>query len=135
FKGGVSIDRSRWDIARVSAHVIARLHIINAVALKLTAAQARALSASPDVHAVTLNATVKPEGGPGSGRPHKGKIATRNLQTTYDQTLNVTGLWRSGADGAGVGVAVIDTGIDGDLPDFQSSGPDGSRVVETAVTK
>jgi serine protease AprX len=39
------------------------------------------------------------------------------------------------ATGAGVGVAVIDTGIAGDLPDFRDpEDPDTSRVVATAVT-
>jgi serine protease AprX len=141
FKPGTTLGRSRWDVTRVSGRVFGELHIINALAVRLTAAGARRLAASPDVHAVSLNATVKAEGGlfgPGGpwghGHGHRRGPNTDALQTTYDQTLDVTGLWRSGIDGAGVGVAVVDTGIDGNLPDFQASGGGGSRVVETAVT-
>jgi len=36
--------------------------------------------------------------------------------------------------GRGVGVAVIDTGIAGDIPDFQTPGWNGSRVIASAVT-
>jgi serine protease AprX len=38
------------------------------------------------------------------------------------------------ATGRGVGVAVIDTGIAGDLVDFQTPGWNGSRVIASAVT-
>ena len=69
--------------------------------------------------------------GPGHDSLRTGGVQSGKLQTTYDQTLNATGLWRAGIDGQGVGVAVIDTGIDGNLPDFQ--GPNGSRVIATAV--
>ena len=61
-------------------------------------------------------------------------FSTSNLQTTYDQTLGVSPYFRYGYTGTGVGVAVIDTGIDGDVPDFQAANHSGSRVVETAVT-
>src|SRR5436305_5431190 len=37
FKGGVSADRARWDITRISGHVFGELHIINALAVRLTA--------------------------------------------------------------------------------------------------
>jgi serine protease AprX len=137
FKGGVSLDRARWEISRLGGRVIADLHIINALAVKLTAERARWLAANPDVHSVSLNAVVKTEGGPGGlgghGR-HGGAINLSRLQTTYDQTLGVTGLWQNGINGTGVGVAVIDTGIDGNLPDFATAAGNGSRVVETAVT-
>ena len=36
--------------------------------------------------------------------------------------------------GRGVGVAVIDTGIEGDLPEFQSLSSESSRVIASAVT-
>jgi serine protease AprX len=117
--------------------VFGDLHIINALAVKLPAERARWLAANPGVHAVSLNALVKATGDPsslarGSGHPHG--FSTASLQTTYDQTLGVTGLWQNGITGSGVGVAVIDTGIDGGLPDFRSTSGSGSRVVETAVT-
>jgi serine protease AprX len=36
--------------------------------------------------------------------------------------------------GRGIGVAVVDTGIAGDIPDFQTPGWNGSRVIASAVT-
>ncbi len=36
--------------------------------------------------------------------------------------------------GRGVGVAVIDTGIAGGMPDFRASGSSSSRVIANAVT-
>jgi serine protease AprX len=76
----------------------------------------------PSVRAVTRNARVRPQdGGPDSSR----------LQTTYPSSVQAPTVWPA-ATGQGVGVAVIDTGIAGGLPDFQ--GADGtSRVVATAV--
>ncbi|HTX32972.1 MAG TPA: S8 family serine peptidase [Solirubrobacteraceae bacterium] len=129
FKATVSPDRARWDVSRVQGHVFGELHIINALAVKLTAGQARRLAANPDVHSVSLNTVVKSQ----SLLPIASNL-TSNLQNTYDQTLDVLPAWRAGYTGAGVGVAVIDTGIDGDLPDFQSRTGSGSRVVEAAVT-
>jgi len=126
FKPGVGLSRAQRDTARAGGHVFGQLHIINALAVKLRAIDGRKLAENPDVHAVSLNSVIKTEGWPA--------LSADNLQTTYDQTQNVLGLWRWGITGASVGVAVIDTGIDGDLPDFQASDGSGSRVVETAVT-
>jgi serine protease AprX len=126
FKASVSAAQARADVARVGGRVFGQVHIIPALAVKLTAAQARRLSRNSDVHAVSLNVAIKSSAiGP--------SVSAGNLQTTYDQTLNVPTLWNAGYTGHGVGVAVIDTGIAGDLPDF-SDGSGGSRVVETAVT-
>ncbi|HTX32973.1 MAG TPA: S8 family peptidase [Solirubrobacteraceae bacterium] len=150
FKATVSPERARWDVSRVQGHVFGDLHIINALAVRLTAGQARRLASSPDVHAVSLNAVVKSEGGPlgpgglgSSGGPAGPGLPTRpggptgplaSQQNTYDQTLRVDDLWKQGINGAGVGVAVIDTGIDGGLRDFRSEGGRSSRVIATAVT-
>jgi serine protease AprX len=133
FKAGVTPGRSRWDVTRFSGRVFGELHIINALAVRLTAAHARSLATSPDVHAVSLNARIKPQEYEGGWSAISGYLLGR-LQTTYDQTLNITSAWQRGVTGSGVGVAVIDTGIAGGLPDFQSSNGQGSRVVETAVT-
>jgi serine protease AprX len=133
FKAGVSTGRARWDVTRAEGRVFGELHIINALAVKLTARRARWLAANPDVHAVSLNAEIKPQNYIGGLSPISGDLLGQ-LQTTYDKTLDVTPAWQHGVTGAGVGVAVIDTGIDGAVPDFQSSNGQGSRVVETAVT-
>jgi serine protease AprX len=159
FKSGVGAERARWAVARVGGRVFGALHIINALAVKLSAAAARRLATSPDVHAISLNSTIRTEGGPGgpakggpgakggpvgpgaAGKPggpgiagQPGTLSAANLQTTYDQTLKVTQMWQVGIIGASVGVAVIDTGIAGGVPDFQTADHRGSRVVETAVT-
>ena len=165
FKSGVAPARARQDVARVRGDVFGELQIINALAVRLTAVRAQQLAASPDVHAVSLNTRVTPQGGPGGpggpdggpggggpgdpggrgdghggpggpgggGPGGPGRPGASSPQNTYDQTLDAPALWRDGINGAGVGVAVIDTGIDGNLPDFENSSG-ASRVVATAVT-
>src|SRR5437763_1048529 len=113
FKPGVSVDRARWTVTHAGGRVFGELHIINALAVKLSSADARRLAASSAVHSVSLNSVVKTEGLP--------QLTTSNLQSTYDQTMGVLPLWRFRLSGTGVGVAVIDTGIDGQLPDFQTT--------------
>jgi serine protease AprX len=130
FNPSVTAARAQADVTRAGGHVFDTLQIIHGLAVKLTAAQARTLAASRDVHAVTLNAQVTSQGGPRLGRPERLRA---QLQTTYDQTLGVPLAWKAGYNGAGVGVAVIDTGIDGQLPDFGSASG-ASRVIATAVT-
>jgi serine protease AprX len=132
FKAGVSVERARWIVGRTGGKVFGDLHIINALAVKLPAERARWLAANPGVHAVSLNALIKPQNAVGGVSPIASNLLGQ-LQTTYPYTLNVAPAWNKGITGAGVGVAVIDTGIDGDLPDFESDNG-GSRVVETAVT-
>jgi serine protease AprX len=89
------------------------LHLINGLSARLSAGAARTLSASPHIHAVSLNATLKQTS-------WRNVPSTWELSTTYDQSVHAPGLWRQ-STGRGVGVAVIDTGIAGDLPDFQTS--------------
>ena len=96
FQAGVSAGQARADVAQVGGRVFGQLHIIPALAVRLTAAQARQLSGARDVHAVTLNAAIKgsllgPGGGPSPG---PGGVSGANLQTTYDQTLNLPSGWR-----------------------------------------
>jgi serine protease AprX len=133
FKAGVSVERARWAVAQAGGQVFGRLHIINALAVKLSAADARKLAASPSVHAVSLNSVVKTQDDGWGDGSVTNSLTSSLLQTTYDRTLAATSLWRYGGTGSGVGVAVIDTGIAGNLRDFQNSNGN-SRVVETAVT-
>ena len=131
FKAGVGVERARWDVTRAQGTAFGELPIINGLAVKLTASRARWLAADRDVHAVSLNAVIKPQEYAWSSIRSD---LLGQLQSTYDQTLGVLPAWTHGVTGAGVGVAVIDTGIDGALPDFQSSNGQGSRVVESVVT-
>jgi serine protease AprX len=50
-------------------------------------------------------------------------VSSANLGTIYNQTLDAKSLWAKGLTGAGIGVAVVDTGVNSSLPDF------GNRVV------
>lgn len=136
FNAPVSETRAQADAATVHGRIIGKLPIIHGLALQLTAAQAQSLASNPDVHAVSLNTPVATQSlapdfhlpmMPGGER-----VLSDALQTTYDETLGVTPLWKFGVTGTGVGVAVIDTGVDGALPDF--TGANGqSRVIVSAV--
>ena len=101
------------------------LRIINGLSARLSAAAARRLAANPIVHAVSLNAAIR-------------DTALTNptpwtLATPFDQIIGATKLW-SRSTGAGIGVAVIDTGVSGDLPDFETTQYSAiSRVIASAV--
>ena len=99
------------------------LHIINAVVATLPAAGARELAARAEVRAVSPNGAMKPQA--------KGDA----LSTSFNQSIQSPYLWNTyRGTGRGVGVAVIDTGIAGDLPDFRISSADKrSRVIGSAV--
>jgi len=99
------------------------LHIINAVVATLPATGARDLAARPEIRAVSLNGAIKPQA--------KGDA----LSTSFNQSIQAPYLWNTyRGTGRGVGVAVIDTGIAGDLPDFRISSVDRrSRVIGSAV--
>ena len=104
--------------------VIGELPIINGLGVSLTAAEALELAESPAVRAVSLNAAVETEAVPNPDL----------LATAFNQSLRSEKAWAAGYTGKGVGVAVVDTGIDGTLPDFQVSESDPtSRVVASAV--
>lgn len=135
FNAPVSEAKAEAD-AKAHGRIIGNLPIIHGLAIQATAAQARALASNLDVHAVSLNTTVTPQSLPAGAHipmlAGSQPVAADQLQTTYDQTLGVTPLWKFGVTGTGVGVAVIDTGIDGALPDF-SSANGHSRVIVSAV--
>ena len=100
-------------ISAVGGHVTGDLHVINGLAARMTAAKAETLASYPGVRAVSLNSTVK-----------KNSIDDSKLATSYDASLKAPHAWSKGATGKGVGVAVIDTGVAGDQPDFRESQTD-----------
>jgi serine protease AprX len=125
FSRSVAASDQRALVARSGGRVTRELHVINGLAARMPAAKAARLGRDARVHAISLNGAIAPQ-----------SISTSNLQTTFDKTAHATAIWNKpggGATGKGVGVAVIDTGIAGDLVDFNSS-TGASRVVESAVT-
>jgi serine protease AprX len=120
---GVSNTAGVETVKRAGGDVEQHLGLIRALAVDMSAAEAKALRGKPGVKAVSPNAPVRPTG-----------IDTSNLQTFYPFSVGAPSAWSyNNATGKGVGVAVIDTGIAGDLPDFK--GADGrSRVIATATT-
>ena len=122
FQAGLSGAERRQLAVRAGARQVRELHIIPGLAARMTGREAVELGHDARVHAVSLNAAIKPQ-----------SIPTTNLQTTFPKSRDAANAWNkrdnSGVTGKGVGVAVIDTGVAGDLVDFQ--GADGnSRVVE-----
>ena len=67
------------------------------------------------------------------------RVDTSRLATAYDRSIRATNVWNavvpgSSSIGAGVGVAVIDTGIQRNLPDFRVSQTDpNSRVIASVA--
>src|SRR5690242_474939 len=60
FNAPVSQAKAEVD-AKAHGRIIGKLPIIHGLAIQATAAQAGALAANPDVHAVSLNTTVTPQ--------------------------------------------------------------------------
>ncbi len=136
FNAPVSPGKAEADAGHADGRVIGNLPIIHGLAIEMSAAQARMLATNPDVHAVSLNTTVTTESLPYGHLPFQMNgegVSGAQLQTTYDHTLGVLPLWKFGITGTGVGVAVVDTGVDGALPDFASKDHSHSRVVASAV--
>jgi serine protease AprX len=126
FENGASPSSARGSVRAEGGRVTGELPIINGLAARMTAASALALSRRDGVRVVSLNAAVKKSAV---------TIDAKQLATSYNQSVKSPQAWRQGATGKGVGVAVIDTGIAGDLPDFRVSQTDStSRVVATAAT-
>jgi len=126
FTGAAGFERGR-ELVRNSGGTVTRdLHVINGYAARMSAGAAESLLNNPAVHNVSLDAAVKTSS------------STAKVQTSFLESAGVDKLWngaKSRATGKGVTVAVIDTGIAGDLPDFRTSGSDHrSRVIATAVT-
>jgi serine protease AprX len=114
-------------VAQLGGRTTGELPIINGLAARMSAQSAAKLADKPGVRNVSLNAAVK-KTGIVSG------IDTSLLQTSYPDSVQAPKAWAS-STGKGVGVAVVDTGIAGTLPDFRVSQSDSSsRVVATAAT-
>jgi serine protease AprX len=127
FVAGTSPAAQRELVAAAGGQVTRDLHIINGLGVRLDAAAARRLAADARVHAVSLNAGVH-------SSDLNSQLTPSSLAQNDIASTDTAPAWYSGATGRNVGVAVIDTGIAGDLVDFQTSqGNPASRVVEAAA--
>jgi serine protease AprX len=156
-KKGVSPAAGKRMVRKLHGRVTSpTLRIINGFGAKLTRRAAKRLRHSRGVRAVSLNRGMTASAADTSGGytcPTADATTTANRwfpgqARDYDPTILNT--WKllsqptvsavqanrawSRATGRGVGVAVIDTGIAGDLVDFQTPGWNGSRVIASAVT-
>jgi serine protease AprX len=158
---GASPSAGEGAVSSTGGSVIEELPIINGFGARMTAADAQGLGANASIRVVSLNADIKSQGHirhhASRGRAHHrsanshrhrggshhqrkapsastGSIDASRLATSYPYSIRADKAWAAGATGKGVGVAVIDTGIAGNLPDFQVSRSDStSRVIASAV--
>jgi len=121
FELGVSERKARAVVRFHHGRVIERLPAINGFAVKLPARQALALLRSKRVLNATLNTRV-----------HSTGVDGGSLATNYPKTIGADKLWAAGITGKGVGVAVIDSGISGGMPDFENA-DGGSRIVANVI--
>jgi serine protease AprX len=79
--------------------------------------------------------TVPAKQAPGGGLDYEVPLvnAISKLDQPFLKSIRAEAAWTRGVSGRGVGVAVIDTGIAGDVPDLQNP-KGGSRVIASAVT-
>jgi serine protease AprX len=124
---GTTPEAGKQLVTQLAGRTTDELPIINGLVARMSASDAAKLAGKPGIRAVSLNAAVK-KTGLVSG------IDTSLLQASYPDSVQAPKAW-STATGKGVGVAVVDTGIAGTLPDFRVSQSDStSRVVATAAT-
>jgi serine protease AprX len=120
FDPGVSLRQARKAVRSHHGRVISRLAGINGFAIKIPARQASSLRKNKRILNVTLNAPM-----------HSTGISGGSLATNYPKSIGADKLWAAGITGKGVGVAVIDSGVSGDLPDFKNA--DGSSRIAANV--
>ncbi len=116
--------------------VVRDLHLIDGLGAELDRRAARELARAPGVIAVSRDRVVRPSGKPAPCGGRAADWCASELDTAYVQSTRADKAWsdrQSPVTGSGVGVAVIDTGIAGELPDF-AAGDGQSRVIATAVT-
>lgn len=108
----------------VKAHkgkVTDKLPAVGGFAVQLPAKQAKALKGAKGVLNVTLNAKV-----------NSTAFSSELLATNFPKTTGADQAWAAGVTGKGVGVAVIDSGIDGDIADFKNA--DGTSRVTNVIS-
>lgn len=135
---GMSASAGRQLVLSQGGSALRGLRIIHGLAARLSAARAQRLNGEAGVRAASLNTPIKTQnwGWKHHRWRHGGADAVDDsrLASSYDRSIGADTAWNAGYTGEGVGVAVVDTGIAGDLPDFRVSQDDStSRVVASAV--
>ncbi len=154
-EAGATPAEGRQMVAELGGQVTSpELPVINGFGAMLEDDAADELSARVGVEAVTPNAATGEGGesttsggkrcpsgpvrtrGPRHGRAMKGDVdprkAARRLRQTLQASTGADRAWMRGITGDGVGVAVVDTGVAGYLPNFERNGR--SRVIASVVT-
>jgi serine protease AprX len=96
---------------RLGARLNHRLGVVKAIALTIPVKALAALEADPEILSVSLDHPM------------------RGLDDTTDLATSVNAAWNAGYNGTGIGVAVIDSGINDSHPDLKDSTETHSRVV------
>jgi serine protease AprX len=123
---GVTEAQGRFLLSLAGATHLRTVPLIHGFSARLGAKRAETLATRPGVRAVSLNGAVKPQ--------VLVNFDPNKMATAYNQSVTARNVWEQ-ATGKGVGVAVVDTGVAGDLPDFRTSQTDpSSRVVASVVT-
>jgi serine protease AprX len=122
FADGVSASAQAQIVRRAGGRPGRQVTLIRALGARLGPRTAARLARDPRVRAVSRNGRAVPQGS---------LVNSGGLTSTYPAAVQAPDAWED-ATGRGVGVAVIDTGIDGSRPDFRDySG--ASRVIGAAV--
>jgi serine protease AprX len=132
FEPGLTPAERRAAVSGAGARVIRDLHVIGGLGVRASRRAATRLARAPGVRAVTPNAGVRPAAAVTAATWDPGALATAFVQSTQADKA-----WTDpnrAATGTNVAVAVIDTGIAGDIPDFRSTENGSSRVVASVVT-
>jgi serine protease AprX len=98
------------------------LWLINSVAATIPASALGDLASSTSVNWVAPDSAVHHEGG------SDGVVNTANLLNKYDSAIGARRLWSQGYQGAGVNVAVVDSGVS------STSDVGGSRILASVST-
>jgi serine protease AprX len=127
---GVTLGEGASIVRAAGGRVAGRLELIHGLAVRVRSGERAMLARDRRVAAISPNARVRPSST--TSGEESWSFDPSRLATAYPWSARAPSAWSS-ATGLGVGVAVIDTGIDGELPDFAAV--DGSsRVVASVVT-
>src|SRR5271163_4158745 len=98
-------------VQRLGARLNSRLGMVKGIALTIPVSALPALEADAEVESVSLDHPL------------------RAMDDYTNAAMNVSAAWNAGYNGAGIGVAVIDSGINDNHPDLWDSTESYSRVV------